>query len=156
MAFMLTVCLQKHLNNTNIVLFFSFTTLDRKVTATNKGKHRGPFSCMLELSPKASDFTSTFLTARPSHPSHLFVRGGHVLGRRGPPGPPGVPADVSQPAPAQRNGGPYHVRTHGSSSWAQLWRGCQELRVQGNQRPKLQTDPGDWRVGCSGNRWLCE
>lgn len=90
------------------------------VTLTNKQRETLlAVSCTLELQrPKAFDFTTltSLFTARPSHPSHLSVCGGHVFGRRGPPGPPGVPADVPQPAPIQRTGGPHHVWTHGSGS----------------------------------------
>lgn len=146
---MVTVCLQKHLNSANIGFFCFFFLLHLSIkyyfiTLTKKQKET--LLATLELQrPKAFNFTTltSLFTARPSHPSHLSVCGGHVFGRRGPPGPPGVPANVPQPAPAQHTGGPHHVWTHGSGSWAQLWRGCQELRVQGHQRPELQTDPGE-------------
>lgn len=77
--------------------------------------------------------------------SHLPVCGGYMFRRRGPPGPQGVTADVTQPASTQRPRGPHHVRTHGSGARAQLRGDRQELCVQGHQGPLLQTDPGVWR-----------
>lgn len=158
---MATACLQKHLNFANIVflcLFLFFpVTLGSKLFYFEALPKVNIAGCFLHVRTSATTPKSlltspspiSLSTARPPHPSHLSVCGGHVLGRRGPPGPAGVPADVPQPAPAQRTGGPHHVRTHGSGSRAQLRRGGQELRVQGNQRPELQADPGERRrPGC--------
>lgn len=95
--------------------------------------------------PVAKSFALSHLfTAWTTRPSDLPVRGRHVFGRRGPPSPQGVPADVPQPAATQRPGGPHHIRAHGSGSRAQLRGDRQELRVQGHQGPLLQTDPGGW------------
>lgn len=155
---MATGCLQKRLNFANILFLclflFFLVTLGSKVFYFVTLPKVNIAGCFLHVRTSATQKPLTSpspispSTARPPHPSRLSVCGGHVLGRRGPPGPPGVPADVPQPAPAQRTGGPHHLRTHGSGSRAQLRRGGQELRVQGNQRPELQADPGERRPGC--------
>lgn len=61
---------------------------------------------------------SNFLIAWTLDPFDIPVCGGHMFGRRGPPSPQGVPADVPQPAATQRPGGPHHIWTYGSSSRA--------------------------------------
>lgn len=54
--------------------------------------------------------------ARTADSSDIPLCGGHLFGRGGPAGPQRVTADVSQPAAAQRPGGPHHVRPHGPGS----------------------------------------